>query len=229
MGIDLDIDDDFLGGGMFTNYEDIDLGDIDLFSDGVEPPTISSVNISQNPNDHKSTFPSNSFKPPGAQISHLPQPSRNFVPPDIPLSFETKYISPITNNIHLGIGNYEEFLPGRFLYAQPLTRYQIYVIHNQRMMRTKSRKKIRRHGAVKFVQIHCCIKGCDNKKLKRTRFCLKLNQELKRNFINKGMDKICDQCYFKDRYRNKKKESELRDHYNNNLLYFQPKIRKKYF
>lgn len=61
-----------------------------------------------------------------------------------------------------------------------------------------SRSRRRRSSVNQYV---CCLKGCDKATSNRTRFCLKMPYEMKIIFASYGMDKICDSCYFKDRYR----------------------------
>jgi hypothetical protein len=57
----------------------------------------------------------------------------------------------------------------------------------------------------------CCCFGCYKRKNSRTRFSLRLNPFVKKSFVKKSWDKICDHCYFADYYafgRKKKKEEE---------------------
>lgn len=73
-------------------------------------------------------------------------------------------------------------------------------------------KKIKRRKRVELPkndlldpQIRCCITGCKEKCVNRTRYSLKLNHFVKPVYKNKNLYAICHKCYFKDLYKSKKK------------------------
>jgi len=71
-----------------------------------------------------------------------------------------------------------------------------------------SYKKVMNSPKCKDTQNICAVVGCYNNCSVRLRFSLRIF-EVKEHYIRKGFDRICNQCYFKDRYITKKEEEKL--------------------
>jgi hypothetical protein len=58
-------------------------------------------------------------------------------------------------------------------------------------------------------QTICCILNCENTVVNRLRFSLRQSKTFKENFLDQDWHKVCEYCYFNDRYEYNKQHKAL--------------------
>lgn len=76
--------------------------------------------------------------------------------------------------------------------------------------RVKKKIKLKKRIKIKPIQTGCCILGCKNYCSNRLKFSLRLESKFKKKYKKRKFHRICDQCYFKDLYRYKKRHPRLK-------------------